>query len=427
MATYTQLYNGTSGDDVRKMQQALVDKGYDLGSAGADGIFGSITEGAVRRYQQDNGLVVDGVAGNQTLGSLYSTASTGTSGGTNATGTAVDNAAVSDNEKYNQQLKDYGYEKYDQQLNDLYQQIANRDKFSYNINEDALYQQYVDQYSSMGKLAMQDTMGQAAALTGGYGNSYAETAGQQAYQRYLQQVNDVVPELHAMARDQYDQEGQDLLTQYSMLGDMRDTEYQRYQDKLDQYWKEKNFNYQKEQDDYNNLVNLITSTGYAPSADELQAAGMSKKEAETLAQYYAQLGSTSETADDTFEKAVFSRMDMDGNYVYYIGGKEYTFAAGVNPYTGTKNSDTKYGAFSNGYQPNNINGQKLTKSGITDVVNGVRQNVWQTSDGKLWIWDGTQNKYLRYEDDEAVDEKTGSNGSSGGAAGSRRIEQNTIR
>lgn len=127
---------------------------------------------------------------------------------------------------------------YDQQLNDLYSQIVNRDKFSYNINEDALYQQYKDQYVTQGKLAMQDTMGQAAALTGGYGNSYGQNVGQQAYQGYLQQLNERVPELYGMAYDRYNQEGQDLLNQYAMLGDMADTEYGRYQDALNQYWQQ---------------------------------------------------------------------------------------------------------------------------------------------------------------------------------------------
>ena len=125
---------------------------------------------------------------------------------------------------------------YDQQLNDLYNQIVNREKFSYDLNSDALYQQYAQQYQTRGKLAMMDTMGQAAAMTGGYGNSYASAAGNQAYQGYLQQLNDVVPELYGMALDQYNQEGQDLLNQYAMLGDMADTEYGRYQDSLDRYW-----------------------------------------------------------------------------------------------------------------------------------------------------------------------------------------------
>ena len=71
-----------------------------------------------------------------------------------------------------------------------------------------MYQQYKDQYVRQGKLAMADTMGQAAALTGGYSNSYAQTAGQQTFQGYLQQLNDIVPELAQMSKDNlYDEYG----------------------------------------------------------------------------------------------------------------------------------------------------------------------------------------------------------------------------
>ena len=75
---------------------------------------------------------------------------------------------------------------YGQGMNDALNRVLNRDKFSYDLNSDAIYNQYKNQYINLGKLAMQDTMGQAAALTGGYGNSYAATVGNQAYQGYLQ-------------------------------------------------------------------------------------------------------------------------------------------------------------------------------------------------------------------------------------------------
>ncbi|MBR6050762.1 MAG: hypothetical protein IKP68_06110, partial [Clostridia bacterium] len=74
--------------------------------------------------------------------------------------------------------------------------LLNRPKFSYDVDGDSLYQMYKDKYIKGAKLAMQDTMGQAAALTGGYGNSYAATVGNQAYQSYLGQLNDVIPELY---------------------------------------------------------------------------------------------------------------------------------------------------------------------------------------------------------------------------------------
>lgn len=126
-------------------------------------------------------------------------------------------------------------------LHDTINQILNREKFSYNVNEDALYQQYADQYVTQGKMAAMDTMGQAAAMTGGYGNSFAQSVGQQAYQGYLQKLNDVVPELYGMALDQHNQEGQELYNQAALMAQMDEQEYGRYQDKLSKYYTDLNY------------------------------------------------------------------------------------------------------------------------------------------------------------------------------------------
>lgn len=141
-------------------------------------------------------------------------------------------------ERLNQQIaqKPGAYQsRWQTQLNDTIDKIMNREKFSYDLNGDALYQQYKDQYLRGGKLAMMDTMGQAAALTGGYGNSYAQMAGQQAYQGYLQGLNDKIPELYQLALDQYNQEGQDLYNRYSLLGAQENQEYGRYRDTVSDY------------------------------------------------------------------------------------------------------------------------------------------------------------------------------------------------
>ena len=127
------------------------------------------------------------------------------------------------------------------QLNDTINKIMNRDKFSYDLNGDALYQQYKDKYIQQGKMAMQDTMGQAAAMTGGYGNSYAQSVGQQAYQASLQNLNDIVPELYQMAYDKYNQEGQDLYNQYSLLGTQEEMDYGRYRDTVSDYLTERDY------------------------------------------------------------------------------------------------------------------------------------------------------------------------------------------
>ena len=128
--------------------------------------------------------------------------------------------------------------KWQEQMNEIMNAYRDREDFQYDLDSDALYQQYADQYARGGKLAMMDTMGQAAAMTGGYGNSYATTAGNQAYQVYLQQLNDVVPELYGMAYDRHLQEGQDMLTEYSLLSDREAGDYAKYQDELSKYYAE---------------------------------------------------------------------------------------------------------------------------------------------------------------------------------------------
>ena len=74
---------------------------------------------------------------------------------------------------------------YSDQIQELLDKVMNREKFSYDFNADPLYQQYKDQYMQGGKQAMMDTTAQAAALSGGFGNSYGATAGNLAYQQYL--------------------------------------------------------------------------------------------------------------------------------------------------------------------------------------------------------------------------------------------------
>ena len=68
--TTSTLRNGDTGSDVKKMQERLKELGYLKGTA--DGDFGAATETAVKNFQAQNGLGVDGVAGSATLTRLYS-------------------------------------------------------------------------------------------------------------------------------------------------------------------------------------------------------------------------------------------------------------------------------------------------------------------------------------------------------------------
>lgn len=151
----------------------------------------------------------------------------------------IQSAAVTQAQKDYQQKKaekpsDY-QSQYQPQLDALLGKLQSREPFSYAPGTDALYRQYRDQYIRQGKLAMEDTLAKASALTGGYGNSYAQTAGQQTYQGYLQALNDRLPELYALAMERYKLEGDALQNQYSILSQQEDRDYSRYQSALSQW------------------------------------------------------------------------------------------------------------------------------------------------------------------------------------------------
>ena len=116
------------------------------------------------------------------------------------------------------------------QLDSALDALQNRESFRYDPGSDGLYQQYRDRYIREGRLAMMDTMGQAAALTGGYGNSYSQTAGQQTYQGYLQGLNDALPELYRLAMERYRMEGDALQDRYDILLRQDGLDYDRYRD-----------------------------------------------------------------------------------------------------------------------------------------------------------------------------------------------------
>lgn len=127
---------------------------------------------------------------------------------------------------------------WDEQLRAVMDRILNREAFSYSLNGDALYRQYRDRAIQDGRMAMADSVGMASALTGGYGNSYAQSVGQQAYQRELDNLADRIPELYALAMNQYRLQSEDLRSQYELLAGRESTEYSRYRDSLDAWQQE---------------------------------------------------------------------------------------------------------------------------------------------------------------------------------------------
>lgn len=134
---------------------------------------------------------------------------------------------------------------YDAQIDGLINQLLNRQPFQYDPAADPLYQQYAQQYQRNGEIAMRDTLAQTAALTGGYGNSYAQQAGQQTYQRHLEDMNGVLPQLQQAAYQMYQDQGDALRGNLGMLQGMDESDYGRYRDTVGDWQSELGYLYGK--------------------------------------------------------------------------------------------------------------------------------------------------------------------------------------
>lgn len=182
--------------------------------------------------------------------------------------------------------------KYQGQIDQVMQNITDRKPFQYDVNGDALYQQYKDRYTQMGRQAMQDTMGQAAALTGGYGNTYAQNAGQQAYGAYMQGLTDKIPELYQLALDKYDRDATLEKEKYSILKDADATDYGRWGDRLNQWNTDRSYLSGRADTELSQAMSIgntlyqrlaeLGAKGYTPTDDELRGAGMTREQWDKL-------------------------------------------------------------------------------------------------------------------------------------------------
>lgn len=303
---YTELRKGAAGNDVKALQNALSKQGY---QAGSSGVYDDQTLEAVKRYQQKTGQTVSGNADDATLRSLYGTPSAKYESG------YIPGAHVNSAEQYLKTLQsqkpgDYSG-KYTRQAEALLGQIISRKPFSYDANSDPLYQIYRDRYIMGGQRAMENAMGQAAQLTGGYGNTYAQTVGQQQYQQYMEGLNDKVPELAQQAHARYQGEGDRLRQSYQLLQSADDAAYGRWADGYNRWSNETQqaqsayeSAYDRDYSRYNDQRNYdqqqshsarqyayqtamsVIQTGNVPTDELLRAAGISRADAELMAAYH---------------------------------------------------------------------------------------------------------------------------------------------
>ena len=369
------LQKGSQGDEVLEWQKFLKSQGYYNGSL--DGIFGDVTHSATTAYQTAVGLGADGIVGEKTWGKAgytpYSNISTPTAAPTinpmPELGT-YDTTSYDDTEKgqttgkaYEDALEAYkGQDPFTFSQNDWLTQVLGDIKgygdFSYDINGDALYQQYKDKYIQQGKMAMMDTMGQAAALTGGYGSSYAQSAGQQAYQGQLDNLNDIVPELYQMALDRYNMGKEDLYNQYGLLMQEYEKEYGLHSDEYNRLLDALGI----AKDDYYNGADMF----YTEQGNKNSVIGMQNTDAMNI---------WSAETEQKWNQAEWDEGIRQSELSNYWTEKEYDTLYG-NSSTGGSGSDSSNGG-NKGTTPSGVNydNGSLTDAQIEELQEAIGVGV----------------------------------------------------
>lgn len=141
--------------------------------------------------------------------------------------------------------------RYDDTIQDLIQGILNREDFSYDPATDPLYQNYRKQYTREGQRATADTLGQAAAASGGIPSSYATTAAAQAGNYYAAQMTDKIPELYQLAYNQYLNDYNMQISDLGVVQGAEQSDYDKYLNELNQYNTDRAFDYNAWLDEYN--------------------------------------------------------------------------------------------------------------------------------------------------------------------------------
>lgn len=128
---------------------------------------------------------------------------------------------------------------YDSEMRALIDQILNSNLADWKQGDQ--YAALRDQYAANGQMSMADLLGQVSSRTGGLASSYAASVANQEY-------NDWMSKLEQAAREMYQQDRSDKLNSLGMLSDAYDREYGEYGDKLNQWNTDRNFAYQQAQD-----------------------------------------------------------------------------------------------------------------------------------------------------------------------------------
>lgn len=134
----------------------------------------------------------------------------------------------------------------------------NEKGFAYDYTKDLAYQQYKSRYTRGAELNSEDTAARAASRSGGYGNSWATSSGQTAYQSTMAGLSDAADSLYNQAYNEYTTKKNDLTSKLGALQSQEQLAQDAYNTNLNDY--------------YNQLSNAQTEYADAVAAKQQKTA-----------------------------------------------------------------------------------------------------------------------------------------------------------
>lgn len=155
---------------------------------------------------------------------------------------------------------------YEGQIQNVLDTIMNRKAFDITTdnNYNKLYDLYQQQYQAQASRGMRDAMGQLAGMTGGYGNTYAQTVGQQQYDNIMQGLNDNDINLMNLAYGIYQDDRNFDLNKMNTLRGLESSDYNKYRDTVGDYYNDLNH--------YTNRYNTAWGNDYQLNRDAINDA-----------------------------------------------------------------------------------------------------------------------------------------------------------
>lgn len=280
-----------------------------------------------------------------------------------------------------------GKTSYSDQIAQLMDDYMNRDKFEYNPDTDALFQNALAGAMNAGQSAMQDTMGQASMLTGGYGSSYATSAANQAYNSLIEGAYDNLPEYYNMALNAYNMESEKMLNQLNMLNTADQTEWGRMYDAYGANADFANQMYNREYQQWSDSVNNAYNMANMQNSDYWSQTNYDQ--AEKWNQMDFDYQKERDAVEDAWRQKEWDFSQEQWEWQKAQAAKSSSGGGGGGSSSGSSGSS--------GYSY--ANGENIKASKMTEIINGARAAQSAGGDSSVYSYlkaQGLSNSTYQY-------------------------------